>query len=110
MAMTESYTTMEPTRAEVDALQGPVLLEFGAPWCGYCQAAQMPLKEAMAAFNGVQHIKIEDGKGKRLGRSFGIKLWPTLVFLQGGKEVARLVRPDDAGEIRDALAQIDAGG
>jgi len=22
----------EPTRAEIDALQGPVLLEFGAEW------------------------------------------------------------------------------
>lgn len=106
MTMTQTYAAVEPTRAEVDALDGAVLIEFGAPWCGYCQAAQVPLEEAMAGHPGVRHIKIEDGKGRRLGRSFGVKLWPTLVFMQGGKEIARLVRPGDAGEIRDALAQI----
>ena len=110
MGMTEMYAPDEPAREEVDALDGPTLVEFGAPWCGFCQAAQMPLEEAMAAHPGVRHLKIEDGKGRRLGRTFGVKLWPTLVFLQGGKEVARLVRPDDADEIRDALAQIDPRG
>lgn len=52
-------------------------------------------------------MKIEDGPGRPLGRSFRVKLWPTLVFMLGGKEVARLVRPGDASEIRDALALID---
>jgi thioredoxin 1 len=67
----------------------------------------MPLEEALQEYPGVQHIKIEDGKGRRLGRSFGVKLWPTLVFLRDGREVARLVRPEDADDIRQALAQIE---
>jgi hypothetical protein len=29
---TTSHPSREPTRAEIDALQGPVLLEFGAEW------------------------------------------------------------------------------
>jgi thioredoxin 1 len=37
----------------------------------------------------VRHVKVEDGSGRRLGRSFGVKLWPTLVFLRDGREVAR---------------------
>jgi thioredoxin 1 len=106
MAMTETYAAVEPTRADIDATEGALLLEFGAPWCGFCQAAQIPLEEAMSGYPGVAHIKIEDGKGRRLGRTFGVKLWPTLVFLLGGTEVARLVRPDNAQEIRDALARI----
>lgn len=52
--------------------------------------------------------KIEDGSGRRLGRSFGVKLWPTLVFLKDGAEVARLVRPQSAAEVADALARIAA--
>lgn len=44
-------------------------------------------------------MKIEDGRGRPLGRAFGIKLWPTLVFLRDGVEVARVVRPLDAAQI-----------
>lgn len=104
--MNRSYAETEPTRAEVDALEGPTLLEFGTPWCGYCRAAQHPLAEALTAHPGVRHLKIEDGRGRRLGRSFRVKLWPTLVFLKDGKEVARVVRPTTAGAISEALVRI----
>jgi len=98
--------TDEPRRDEIDALVEPTVIEFGATWCGYCQAAQAVIGEALAAYPQVRHIKIEDGPGRRLGRSFAVKLWPTLVFLRQGKEIARLVRPTDGGSIRQALQQI----
>jgi thioredoxin 1 len=56
----------------------------------------------------VRHIKVEDGPGRPLGRSFRVKLWPTLVFLREGREVARLVRPADPVAIEQALAQLGA--
>ena len=96
----------ELTRDEVDALPGPTVLEFGATWCGYCQAAQPLIAEVMAEKPHVRHVQIEDGKGKRLGRTFGVKLWPTYVFILDGSEVARVVRPTSADELRRALAQI----
>lgn len=100
----------EPSRAEIDALDEPVLIEFGASWCGYCVAAQPLIALALGRHPRVHHLKIEDGSGRPLGRSFGVKLWPTLVFLGGGKEVARLVRPSDRHPIEQALAQIDGAG
>jgi thioredoxin len=105
--LNQEYAASEPAREEIDALQGPALLEFGSPWCGWCRRAQPLVADALAAHPGVRHIKIADASGRRLGRSFGVKLWPTLVFLRDGKETARLVRPHGAGAIREALAQID---
>jgi len=106
--MSADYATVEPKRDEIDALEGPTLLEFGSPWCGWCRRAQPLIAEAIAKHPRVRHIKIADASGKRLGRSFAVKLWPTLVFLRDGSEIAKLVRPDDSEEIRQALAQIDA--
>ena len=94
MAFLTRYTPDEPSRGEVDALRGATVLEFGTNWCGYCMAAQPLLSEAFAGHPGVRHVKVEDGRGRPLGRSFHVKLWPTLVFLRDGEEVDRVVRPD----------------
>jgi len=97
----------EPARADIEAVRGPALIEFGTGWCGHCRAAQKPIGEALAAHPSVRHVRIEDGPGRRLGRSYGVKLWPTLVFLHDGSEVERLVRPTQPGPIAAALARID---
>ena len=106
--MSTPYSSDEPARAEVDAMAGNTVLEFGANWCGICQSAQRTIVEALAAHAPLRHLKIEDGRGRPLGRSFGIKLWPTLVMLQDGREVARVVRPGSTREIVEALERLDA--
>jgi thioredoxin 1 len=70
-------------------------------------AAQEGIASAFARHPDVHHLKIEDGRGKPLGRSFRVKLWPTLVFLRDGEEIARLVRPTTAGPILEGLDAID---
>jgi thioredoxin 1 len=95
----QRYTANAPTRAEVDALGGATVIEFGANWCGICAGAQPAIVASFSAHPAVRHLKIEDGPGRPLGRSFGVKLWPTLVFLRDGVEVARVVRPADAKQI-----------
>jgi thioredoxin 1 len=102
------YTEAAPTREEVDALSGAVVLNFGTNWCGFCRAAQPLIAAAFAGHPDVRHIKVEDGQGRRLGRSFAVKLWPTLVFLRDGKEVARVVRPGSVEEVVERLALLDA--
>jgi thioredoxin 1 len=107
MAMTNEYAATEPARSDVDALAGATVVEFGNAWCGHCRRAQPLIAAAFAAHARVRHVKIADASRRRLGRSFAVKLWPTLVFLKDGKEVTRLVRPTDADSIRTALGQID---
>src|ERR1044071_310748 len=103
MPMTDDYAAIEPTRAEIDALQGPALVEFGSVSCGWCIRAQSLLRSAFATHARVHHLKVEDGSGQPLGRSFGVKLWPTMVFLKDGREVTRLVRPARQQEVNDAF-------
>ena len=98
-----------PTRAAIDTTPGLLLLEFGTGWCGHCRAAQPAVAEALAAHPGVRHLQVEDGPGRALGRSFGVTLWPTLVFLHDGQERQRMVRPRDAGPVAAALHALTRG-
>ncbi len=110
MPFNPDYTTSEPPRAEIDELAGATLLEFGSAWCGHCRRAAPLVEQVFAAHPAVRHIKIEDGSGRPLGRSFRVKLWPTLVFLKEGREISRLVRPQDPREIEQSMAAIDQSG
>lgn len=98
-----SYDDDAPSRADIESLHGPALLEFGATWCGYCLAARGNIKTAMADHPQLLHIKVYDGKGRPLGRSYAVKLWPTLILLEDGLEIRRLVRPASAQAIEAFL-------
>lgn len=104
MSATED-DTREPTRDAIDRLEGPVILEFGARWCPHCRALAPHLAQLLEDYPGVRHIKVEDGPGRPLGRSFRVKLWPNLVFLNDGQVARQLARPD-ISEVREALALI----
>lgn len=105
-----AYTPSAATRAEIDALSGATIIEFGTNWCGFCRAAQPHIAEGLrdvkARHADLRHLKIEDGRGRALGRSFEVKLWPTLIFMKDGTEVARVVRPESAQAVGDAARQI----
>jgi thioredoxin 1 len=102
--MSQPYSVAQPQRSSIDAMEGIIALEFGADWCGHCRAAQAPIAAALKDVPDITHIKVEDGSGRALGRSLRVKLWPTLVFLRQGKELARVVRPLEAAEVEQALA------
>jgi len=92
-----------PNLAEVQALPGLVLLEFGTEWCGHCRAAQPLIAQAVGERPHWQHVKVEDGPGRALGRHFRVKLWPTLVVLRDGQEVGRRVRPATLQDVLTVL-------
>ena len=108
--MSTPYTPETATRAQIDQWRGPAVIDFGTNWCGHCQAAQPLVDAAFEAQPSLRHLKVEDGSGRPLGRSFRVKLWPTLVFLRDGVEVERLVRPTDPAAVRDAVARVVAPG
>jgi thioredoxin 1 len=103
--MTQPYLTEQPLRVDIDAMPGAMVLDFGTNWCSVCNAAQ-PLVDAALLGHGARHVKVEDGAGRVLGRSFDVKLWPTLVFLLNGKEVGKLVRPQSREAVRQELSRL----
>lgn len=109
--MSFDYLPLEeaPTRDEVDRAPGLVLLEFGTSGCGICRAAAPRIATVLQQHPQVRHVKVEDGPGRPLGRSFGVKLWPNLVFLKDGAVVRQLARPSDA-ELREAFAALTGCG
>lgn len=108
MPFDNQYTPESISPEEVAHTEGPLLIEFGTNWCGFCKSAQRHIEAAMERHPGVEHVKVEDGKGRRLGRTFGVKVWPTLVFLKDGQEITRLVRPENQEDINIALSEIQS--
>lgn len=103
--MTTPYLPAEktPTREEVDRLKGAVLVEFGTEWCGHCRALAPEVARLLGANAHVRHVKVEDGPGRSLGRSFHVRFWPSLVFMKDGVVVRQLARPSNQ-ELREAFA------
>lgn len=101
------YSEQAPSLEEVAAQSGFVLLEFGAPWCGHCQAAQSVIESLLREYPTIPHIKVYDGKGKKLGRQFKVTLWPTFILLKDGEEVSRWVRVTRREELDDLTAMFN---
>jgi len=101
-----TYQTQAPDPAEVEAMTGLVLLDFGTDWCGHCVVARTPVEAWLAGRDGVDHLRVEDGPGRRLGRAYRVKLWPTLVLLRDGREIARVVRPRELRDLQPLEAAL----
>ncbi|BAP13716.1 MAG: thioredoxin [Alcanivorax borkumensis] len=100
MTYVREYEDESITREQLDESAGLRVIEFGANWCGYCIAAQPDIEAALAEHPELKHEKIADGPGRPLGRSFRVKLWPTLIAIRDGEEINRVVRPESADQVR----------
>jgi thioredoxin 1 len=73
----------------------------------YYQTTMTTVRQVLKNQKQLTHIKVYDGKGKKLGRFFQVKLWPTLILFHDGQEVARLVRPLHADLLHRLLTNVN---
>lgn len=105
MAFDPVYHEETLSRDELNRLPGTVVVEFGANWCGICRGFSPILESLLKPYPDIRHVRVEDGPGKPLGRSFRVKLWPTLIFMRDGQVLRQLVRPSGQS-VQNALTEL----
>jgi len=99
--------TDQTFKSEVLDFPGPVLLEFFAPWCGYCQRLAPLLDQIASEYAGrVKFAKLNVDKNFHTASQYAIKSTPTLFFFKEGRLVARLLGAQPRGEIERHLTLI----
>lgn len=78
--------------AEVAQSPVPVLLDFGATWCGPCKALKPILEGLAPAYAGrAKLVYVDADKARATAVKFNVTQLPTVVFVKGGQEKGRLI-------------------
>ena len=78
----------------------PVVLDFGATWCGPCQMVAPIIDELAKEYEGKVVIgKCDVDQDQDLPGRFGVRNIPTIIFVKGGEVVEKKV----GAQSKDAL-------
>ena len=83
----------------------PVLVDFSAPWCGYCRRIDPVLDKLADSRNDVLIVKINVDEEPELARRERIEVIPTMVVYQDGYDLGSIVAPESKASIETFLRE-----
>lgn len=81
-----------------------VLVEFQAPWCGYCRRIESAF-QAVAQEQSICVGTVNIDDSPELADAYSVELVPTLILFRNGQPVANVVNPGSKAEIDAFLSQ-----
>ncbi|MBG0784208.1 MAG: thioredoxin [Anaerolineaceae bacterium] len=88
-----SLTPVSQSDFEAKVLKAvrPVLVEFGAPWCGPCKIMEPVLVEMSADFAGrVDFLTVDVDQSPELAMQYGVMGVPTVILFRDGQPLQRM--------------------
>jgi len=84
--------TVTNFQGEVIDSKLPVLVDFWAPWCGYCTKLT-PVFEELAAEMGdkVKFVKVNVDESRGIAEKYNVMSLPTMLLLRDGEQVEKLM-------------------
>jgi thioredoxin 1 len=105
---TVSARTIEVTESTFSSLvlnsDKPVLVDFGAEWCGACRLLEPVIHELANELGGQAIVtQVDVDANPRLAAHYGIQALPTLLVIKNGEVVDKVVGVASKAELRDKI-------
>jgi thioredoxin len=91
MAGTLSQITDTNFDAEVIESEGPVLVDFWAPWCGPCRVVAPVLEEIASERPDLKIVKLDIDENPQTAARFQVLSIPTMILFKGGQPVKTVI-------------------